>query len=38
MKTISKELLETLLLALKNGEITQEKFEKIITLLNESLI
>ena len=38
MATISKEIIDTLLLALENKEITQERFEIIVELLIDSLI
>jgi hypothetical protein len=38
MATISAETMEVLLLALNNNEITQERFEIIISLLIDSLI
>ena len=38
MKTISTEQMSILIEALRKGDITQEKFIEIVTLLNESLI
>jgi hypothetical protein len=38
MKTISHEQMSILITALRKGDITQEKFIEIVTLLTESLI
>lgn len=38
MKTISNEQMSILIAALRKGDITQEKFIEIVTLLTDSLI
>ena len=38
MKTITQEQMQILLNALEKGEITKQKFQEIVKLLNDSLI